>query len=278
MRVLVTFPGRAGDLLWALPAVRAVSEHFQTPVNLLIAGEFAGMVPLLHQQSYLRVVIAEAAWALTPPQDWNPPGQPYMGYDRVYHLGYRGWPAKPLPFETQDTLATVWDLDDGPIPVIDLGRAWIHATAGSGQARQLCWGWSDCWFELKYGLVTLVRRAIKATAPSPAGSWHGVLAPGSRWTTEAELRGNNRADTWVDAAQWISGCQVFLGDCSALHVLAVAMGKPVLLVEPMEARWNDLFYPLGKTGRVRLLTGNDGLPTFDSRHCADALKELLHGR
>jgi hypothetical protein len=46
----------------------------------------------------------------------------------------------------------------------------------------------------------------------------------------------------------------------------------------MEARWNPIFYPLGKTGRVRLVTGNDGLPTIDARHTAEVLREVLGGR
>lgn len=270
MRVLCSFPGRAGDLLWALPTIRAVAEHFKAPVDLLIAGEFAGMIPLLTQQVYLGAVHADPAWTLTPPADWNPPEVvvEYAGeYDRTYHLGYRGWPAKPLPFETQDTLACVWNLEDGAIPEIDLGRAWITSTPWSQVPHRLCIGWSDCWFELKVGLLTLLGQ------PQWDAAYTGFLLPpaGSRWVTEMPYEPVG----WLEAAQRIAAAEVFLGDCSALHVLAVALGKPVLLVEPMEARHNDIFYPLGKTGRVRLLTGNDGLPTHDARHCADALKEML---
>ncbi len=46
---LCTFPGRYGDIIWALPTVRGISE-VEGPVDLLIAGEFASIVPLLEQQ------------------------------------------------------------------------------------------------------------------------------------------------------------------------------------------------------------------------------------
>src|SRR5260221_13810852 len=100
-RILTTFPGRAGDLLWALPTVRAIAEHFDTEVDLQIAGEFASMVDLLLQQPYLAGVIADPRWTLTPPDDWKAPELP-REYDRVFHLGYRRWPRLPLPWEVYD--------------------------------------------------------------------------------------------------------------------------------------------------------------------------------
>ena len=58
--------------------------------------------------------------------------------------------------------------------------------------------------------------------------------------------------------------------------VACALGKPCVLIEPNPHRHGDLFYPYGKTGsRVTLVVGNDGKPTFDARHCADAIWEAL---
>ena len=76
---------------------------------------------------------------------------------------------------------------------------------------------------------------------------------------------------WVDAAAKIKKAKFFLGCCSALHVLACALGKSVVMVEPNAARHNPIFDPYGKTGRVHLVCGNDGLPTHDSRHVREAL-------
>jgi hypothetical protein len=85
MRVLVTFPGRYGDLLWALPSVRAVSEAIGGPVDLVIAGPFGSIVPLLEQQDYLGTVTARPDWVV---QDTAPmtPRTPPLGaveYDPV---------------------------------------------------------------------------------------------------------------------------------------------------------------------------------------------------
>lgn len=264
MRILATFPGRAGDLLWALPTVRAVSQHFQTTVALKIAGEFAPMIPLLSQQAYLTDVVADPRWGMTgaPP----PPSPSDGAWDRVYHLAYRGWPDHPLPKETEACLHQQWRDADGPVPVIDLETPWITTPPSPWMTTPLSLaiaGWSDCWFELKLGLMELL---------AARKHYLDVLCPqGSRWASEAGWD----PTPWELAALHISIRKVFLGDCSALHVLAVALGKPVVLMEPMEARHNPIFYPLGKTGRVHLVTGNDGLPTFDARHVADVLEEAL---
>lgn len=271
MRILCTFPGRAGDLLWALPTLRAVSEHFGTPVDLRIAGEFEGMVPLLTVQPYLARIRADPAWHMS--DAWQSPDRTDVignTYDRTYHLGYRGWPAKPLPVETQDTLALVWDLTDGPIPEIDLARPWITVEPWTQVPHRLVVGWSDCWFELKVGLLTLL--TVRPWAPA----FSAVVLPaaGSRWVTEQDYESVG----WLEAARRIAVADVFLGDCSALHVLAVALGIPVVLMEPMEARHNAIFYPVGTHDRVRLVRGHDGLPTCDARHVAEALAQVLDAR
>src|SRR5205814_6739626 len=93
MRILVTFPGRAGDLIWALPSIRALSRRIDAPVDLLITGEFASMVPLLSCQPYLSRVVADPAWGMS--QGWEPPNRDDLisPYDHTFHCGYRGWPA-----------------------------------------------------------------------------------------------------------------------------------------------------------------------------------------
>jgi hypothetical protein len=275
-RTLCTFPGRFGDLLWALPTVRAIAEQTGDPVDLLIAEEFASIVLLLRQQPYLAQVGTSLGWSLTPPEEWRPPtwpgpptSDPVYTSDHIYHLGYRGWPTEPLPYFTYlQTCREYPELGLGPL---DLETPWITVeplpTARDPRHCCLTIGWSDCYFEMKAGLTYLLSKQEW----SPQFDAIVLPPPGSRWVTEWGMD----AIDWVEAAEWIAQSEVFLGDCSALHVLAVALGKPVVLYEPMEARWNPIFYPLGKTGRVRLVTGNDGLPTIDARHTADVLREVL---
>lgn len=265
MTILCTFPGRAGDILWALPTVRAVSEAIHEPVDLMIAGEFAGLVPLLTQQPYLNKVWADQYWSLSQPE------HPAVdGYDYIFHLGYQGWPLQPLPFVVEDQLRLVWPHALDPGPKIDLHRPWIKV-GGSGIPTEIVCGFTEAWFELKLGLAVALERLLH----EPPILY--LTIPNSRWTTEVfpGLLGVQACD-WVEAARAIRNSNLFFGDCSALHVLACAMGRRVVLMEPMIARHNPIFYPFGKASdRVTLVIGNDGEPTFDARHCKDALERAL---
>jgi hypothetical protein len=135
-------------------------------------------------------------------------------------------------------------------------------------------GFSDEHFELKYGLTTLIKKALPPHwhTPQPMRTqWKVLAAPKSRWYREAGAA----VSTWEQAAAQIGQGTIFVGCNSALHVLACALGIPVVMMEPSEARWNPIFYPYGTTERVRLVTGNDGRPTFDARHVRDAIEETL---
>lgn len=287
-RVLCTFPGRAGDLLWALPAIRAIAESGGQPVDLQIAGEFAGILPVLATCPYLGKVFADPRWGLTPPEEWLAPpawppreeGGPYesfatppdplVAYDHVYHLGYRGWPQRPLPEETY--LQAVIQVGR-ELPPLNLARPWITVPTSRPDAGRaaLVVGFTEAWFELKLGIVQCLQ--MRTISELRDGI---VLTPkGSRWEVEGGWEGTD----WADAAQLIRDCTIFLGDCSALHVLAVAQGVPVVVVEPMEARWNPIFYPLGMDGpQVTMVRGLDGRPTFDARHTAETLEEVIRAR
>lgn len=292
MRVLVTFPGRYGDILWALPAVRALSRRLGQPLDLAVAENYRSITALLDTQPYIRRAFYIPEWTgqetapMTPriPPPTRITGAPNPeSYDVALHLGYRGWPARPLPFETLDCLNAElgyhrdyferritpgfrWPLEDAELA---LDEPWITVAPWTQVPHPLVVGWSAEHFELKYGLTYLLAEALALPGP---GSAFVLCGPNSRWQTE----GGFTPTDWIENARRLAAAQVFLGCCSALHVLAVALGKPCVIMEPAEARWNDSFYPLGKTGRVRLVTGGDGLPTFDSRHVRDVVEEALH--
>lgn len=260
MTTLVTFPGRNGDLLWALPTLRAIAER-TGPVDLQVANEFTTLVDLLQHQPYLGKVWADPRWNLVPPREWDAPV--VEGYDRVIHAGYRGWPEACLPAWTELCVKTSYpDLVDLQV---DYETPWITVPAAIpakwNSSYQIISGWSDEWFELKFGLVKLLGR----------GDLGLICQPGGRWDTEA-MGLPIFPCRWVEAAQWIQQGRLFFGCCSALHVLAVAMGIPVLIVEPNPARENPIFYPFGMTGRVTVVKGLDGGFTHDARHTADALE------
>lgn len=284
MRVLVSFPGRFGDLLWALPTVRAISETYGVPVDLLVAGEFATLIPLLELQPYLDRVHADPAWSLS--HGWQPPGREDVisPYDKVHHLGYHRWPELPLPVEIFQTSLVEHEW----VSPLDLTRPWITVPLLNWKwTLNLTFGFSDCWFELKHGLVELLLREPYSnqdgdeierggTLPRAHADFRslGLFPKGSRWETEAGYGPTE----WLEAARRIAFGQVFLGDCSALHVLAVALGKSCVIYEPMQARLNPIFWPCGKDGpQVTLVRGLDGEMTTDSRHTAETLEKVLAG-
>jgi hypothetical protein len=267
---LCTFPGRAGDILWALPTVRAISQALSEPVGLQIAGEFTSLAPVLRQQPYLKYVIPDPRWALTPPDEWQAP--PLTGLagrttGRVLHLGYRGWPPTMLAQYVWE-IARLELLDtEIVLPPLDLETPWLAVKQDIYAAGDIAVGFTEHWFELKYGLVSLLLR--RQAIPY----WWDCF-PEGRWTTE----GRFHPTTWREAAERISSSHVFLGCCSAPHVLAVALGVPAVIVEPCEARHNPIFYPVGKDGpQVTLVKGLDGNPTFDARHVAETLQAVLKG-
>lgn len=291
MKVLCTFPGRYGDLLWALPTMRALSRRLGETVDLLIAGEFASLVPLLEQQLYLGKVHADPEWPLHPNHREAPNrGDVISPYDLTLHLGYRGWPQRPLPFETLDCLNTACDVlawrttqthaglrwDMIPDEELRLDQPWITLSSPSrfGTAKfPWCYGFSEAHFELKYGVLQLL--TLKPYWWPVYGLPPVSVGAGDRWYAEA----GNAPCTWVESAGILLRSQAFLGCCSALHVLAVACGTPCVVMEPMEARWNPIFYPLGMEGpQLTVVTGNDGKPTFDSRHVRDTLKAVSLSR
>ncbi len=255
---VVCAPGRHGDILWALPTARAIAEGTGTPVTLVLSPRYCTLAPLLLTQPYLGAVLVDETWDITESAPITPRQPPGVGTDAIL-LGYQGWPRLPLPFEVYRRVQE--EHPDLPLAPLALERPWITAEPWKYVPHQIMVGFSDEWFELKFGLTRLLNHPDAYLIP----------APNSRWIAE----GGHEADTWEEAARRIAACDLFLGCCSALHVLACALGKRVVLMEPNKDRWQDIFYPYGKTGRVTLVVGNDGLPTFDARHVRDAIQEAL---
>jgi len=274
--VLCTFPGKYGDLLWALPTIRALSRRLGQPVDLLLPARFQDIGELLARQPYLDAVVFSTAWVMqdTAPISPRVPPPDVIHYDgepvAMVHLGYRDWPLPNCLLHTLETCnlqvdASGLNSSAGPItvPELTLDIPWITLPDEAPAPRRTPWvaGFTDEYFELKFGLWTLLSKQWRAEGVSPIS-----ISVGGRWQGEAAHPG---AD-WLLGAYCLQHTDVFLGDCSAWHVLAAAMGVPVIVMEPQSMRHNEVFYPL-PARQVYLVTGNDGKPTFDSRHVAEAL-------
>jgi hypothetical protein len=279
MKILCTFPGRYGDLLWALPTMRALSRRINGPVDLQIGGEFASLVPLLQYQDYLGEVWADTRWALTPPNEWCAPNADHRAGpfpDQVVHLGYRGWPQTGLPFETCANLRQY--PASGALMTMEelaLHEPWITLPDTHHPPADLVIAFSETHFELKLGTTLLVLEQLARHAPNV--TYRICTTPRSRWVTDLWPTWSSiHPGTWMDYAVYLQGARVALCCNSGAHVLAVAMGVPVVMYEPMEARWNPIFLPLGDRGpQVTLVRGNDGMPTTDARHTLERIAAVL---
>jgi len=270
MRILVTHPGRHGDVLWSLPAIRALFEATHAQIDVATSPKYAGLVALIAAQPYVHHAFAIPDWAIeesAPITPREPPGLDASDYDQVYHLGYKGWPLQPLPYEAFGLLLEQTAHLQGL--TLDLQRPWITVPLTGELDLSVVYGWSDEHFELKYGVTELVKYRLLTERG------HVIHPLESRWAHEAPPF---TPEGWGTSAQWIARTRVFLGCCSALHVLACALGIPCVIMEPAEARWNPIFWPFGKVGpQVTLVLGNDGQPTFDARAVAHEIRRALAG-
>jgi len=264
--ILVTHAGRHGDCLWALPTVRAIAEAVGEPVDFCISHEYRSLVSLIQAQHYIREAFSDAEWLVqqtAPISPAEPPAEHrYMGraYDKTIHLSFKGWPEAPTLAEGyllngQAALLKVLEMH--------LDRPWIKVD--EAEFCGIAVGFTDEWFELKFGLCGLLYEGLAKQGLAVDGVV--MAAPGSRWELEAKVT----PTSWLGAAQMIQGSKIFLGCLSALAVLAAAMGKPRVLVEPNEQRHHPVFQHWDQ----ELLKGGDGKPTFDARHVVDAVKERL---
>ncbi len=90
-KLLVTFPGKLGDLLYTLPAVMQLGRHFNAPVSLQTSDYCRAAVPLLRIQPCLEDCFIDPEyrlehlrygcqpWRMTEPDGTGP----------VFHLGFR---------------------------------------------------------------------------------------------------------------------------------------------------------------------------------------------
>lgn len=268
--IACTFPGKFGDLLWALPTVRAISETYDEPISLFVSRMLAPIGPLLELQPYVRSVEVCETWEVRDTAPMSPRIPPIaFDFDRIFHLGLDGWPLAALPNEVEE----IWQKQfrstgdhQTPAP-IDLHRPWITVhRRGALKKVDLAVGFTDEWFELKYGICELlVQRGLDPYA---------LFAQGSRWDLEGGWAAGG-ASNWIESAQAIQDAKVFLGCCSALHVLSVALGKQTVVMEPNEHRHHPIFWPEAVSDRVHPVIGGDGRLTFDARHTRELVEKFL---
>jgi len=273
-RILTSFPGKLGDIMWSLPAIREISRQAGEPVDLIIGGKYSPILELLKLQPYLNQVTALEGWEEGDFASWEP--QVNGSYEKVYHLRYEWWPSRALPIETYHQAIKQGAVKDQALLT---EVPWITLPPIHQPSRQdIYLGWTDEWFELKLGLSWI----LDYTKELP--ELVQVVPRGSRWDTETECLGSSRwsiyKQGWLETAAVLASCKLYVGCLSAQWVLANALGVPCVVCEPNQARHNPIFWwdgPMEKDGkpRNRMVMGNDGKPTWDARALVQTIKEEL---
>lgn len=91
MKVLITHPGKFGDLIYALPAVIELQKFFNREVHFQISEYCRPLKKLLEVQPYIKEVFISEDYKVANfdkgCQPWEMP-EP-EGYDKIFHLGIR---------------------------------------------------------------------------------------------------------------------------------------------------------------------------------------------
>lgn len=268
--MILTHPGKIGDLLWALPTVRGFAARHGAVTLALPEALAAAVGPLLQYAPYLQggvIAVPEADW---PVQDTAPrsPVSPTEGWirergDLVINLGLAAWPRLPLPYEYADQARSLGVLQPY---TVDFTQPWLTVPPEDRYAASspLVVAWTDRWFELKLGILADLQRPVEL-----------FVQPGSRMAQVELPHVSLYHCTLHHAAQVLADPSVraLLTDNSAFMVLGAALGVPTVVVEPEEARQAAVFNPSGFT--CQLLLGGDQRPTFDSRHVRETVATLL---
>jgi len=292
MQVLCTMPGKYGDILWALPTVRAIAQHLEEKVDLMVSAAYSNICPLIQEQFYINRCVANLDWierpdgGVAPFAPYRPAavdaddtkiffpadddGNPIGEYDRIIHLGYQRWPQNQLAYEIYLSAVAQWGF--ALTTSLELDVPWIEVPPLPDDAMPppptdvlICW--SEEWAELKAGVAGAVSFALHPKHHTP------FVRPRHSRYYEWPMGLSLDDAPWEQTAIWMAKASIVLTCLSAQWVLANALGKTVVVMEPSEARHNPIFFY--DAPRNHLVLGNDGKPTFDARAVVEAVKARL---
>lgn len=210
-KVLCTFPGKFGDILWSLPTVRLVAEFMaQEQVDFGIMPAYWPLLPLLSTQKYIKKAFCIGDWVCEGSpfgdQPWHPQHEP-AGYDRFFHLGLRGHPGIHCPaMPLIDFIADQQGMRlVNPIPFIEV-------LIPKQRYDQIAYAFSDGAADLK------------------ARFMDGLMHEGISTIDVSRI-------SWMEAARVIRDSVCFVGSRSSNNVIAHGVGqKNIFIYEPEASR------------------------------------------
>lgn len=210
--IACTHPGKIGDALYALPAVRALCEKHGCAADFYTSEYCRPALGVLRAQPYVRE--AKVADGYQPErsdcgvQPWAMPTPD--GYDAVYHLGFRSVPDRPL-------------------------HEWIAAEVGVNGHRP------EIWYDFAarptlagpYVVVSARGSSDFADLFRQVIDENPVTVVEIGGTGESVGRGRSLDLTgldMLDTLPWIANASGFVGLSSAMLVLANGFGIPKVVV------------------------------------------------
>lgn len=234
-RLLCTFPGKYGDILWSLATVKRISEMCSAKVDFMMMPQYKSLTDLIKAQPYIDDVKISDAWVFMHSnygdQPWNPqpPVQAWIdqNYAHHWHLGYRAHPGKTFGnVELQLIDFTAWQqgitfpanplpflfVPDGPI----FGKSLLEAVGLDLDLRKpfVAVGFNEQYESLKKGFLD----CLKLTLGNDVTFVDVTKQP------------------WLAAAYLISQSLCFVGCRSANFVIAHGLAKQMVIFEPHPAR------------------------------------------
>lgn len=247
--ILLTHPGKIGDLIWALSAAREVARKYTSgQVDLATSPYCRGLIPLLEHQEWIGSAIVLENWnvifsapvvPVIPPPYFDSFGNPLElrpvcggPWDFVAHLGMRCWPSPTLLEYYPNLLRSEYGLS-----VEGSTSGWLEArTFPPSSEIAICF--SDEWVELKAGLCAALATAF------PLETFRLLVSPQSRLAKEFRFPFQNFITHECDIvtmADFMASSKLLVTCNSAPHPLANALGVPTVVVEPSTPRHQEVF-------------------------------------
>lgn len=241
MKVLATFSGKFGDILWSLPTVRELAKRHGGPVDFCIMPMYRSLLALLEAQPYIKAACVSEKWGElysgSPygDQPWEAP-VPEGAYDIVYHLTYRAHPVFPLMLHIAGSVGVT--MPDQPLPFIDIlelnddppygGTVAVHYGDKTGLSSMVgliedgnayvTYGFNADFAQSKRDFICRLMQALPDVGFVDVG-----------------------LHEWCYAARLIKASRLFVGCRSANHVLALGLGQKILIYEPHLGRRVETF-------------------------------------
>ena len=261
MKILTTFSGKFGDILWSLPTVREISRDWGYQVDMGIMPAYESLLPLLKIQSYIKNAFVIPDWiCIGSPhgdQPWCPPETCEKGYDKAYHLTYQRHPSVNEPLMDFIALQQMLALKEPVIPFLECGMNNMELKIHYSN-NWIAYAFNDMYADLKNRYLEALKFGL----------------PNMKFVNVLGL-------DWLNAAMTIKFATAFVGCRSSNYVLAHGVGqKNIIVYEPHPNR--NPFGPFGKTfGNAHWaeLAGPQGLtPEQEAEWVLPILTQLVKER